>query len=362
MKKKIKIILLFLSLFTLSGCITRELENYAIVSGLGIDYNDDEYEITMEILKQNEGEAVDMSSIKLSYKGRNISDIIETFTELYSTTPYLNYCSVVIIGDKLAKKGINPLINFMIHYPSIRKTAYLLVAKNMNAKDIFNFEHQSFPVMSLSLQEDLEGNRERCNIWDYAKLYYASNELKNKTASLILPNVYTKDKHIFLKGAAIFSEDKLKLYATEEEVNVIKFIRNTIDKGAIKLDENLSPGIVANNTSLKLINDNVIKVKIRTTFLFYEGKLPYDLYYYDEQVKMENKLKELFQEMIMKIIKRFQNEYKIDPFSIDQYLYRHKPLFFSLIEDDYLKYFCNLNFELDCKISLATNGNGQHTK
>ncbi len=362
MRIKIKVILFLFFIFMMSGCMARELENYAIVSGLGIDYINDEYEITMEILKQNEGETVDMSSMKLSYHGKNISDVLESFTELYSTTPYLNYCSIVIIGDELAKKGINTLVNFMIHYPSIRKTTYLLVAKEMKAKDIFYFEHESFPVISMSLQEDLEGNRQRANIWDYAKLYYASNELKSNTACLILPNVYTQEEHIFLKGAAVFKKDQLKLYATEEDVNAIKFIRNTINKGSIQLEENLSPGIVKNKSSFEFKNDKNITIHINTTFLFYEGNLPYDLYDFNGQIKMEQKIKELFTKMILRVIQKYQKEYRIDPFAFDQYLYRHKPLFFSTVQDHYLEYYSQIQFELDCHIYLATSGNGQHTK
>ena len=48
--KKLKILILISTIFTLSGCNYMELNKLAIVSALGIDYKDNKYEITAQVM------------------------------------------------------------------------------------------------------------------------------------------------------------------------------------------------------------------------------------------------------------------------------------------------------------------------
>ena len=64
--KKIKIILLIIMLLSLSGCNYIELNKLAIVSSLGIDYKDNKYEITaqvMDVQKKTDGSVNEKSII-----------------------------------------------------------------------------------------------------------------------------------------------------------------------------------------------------------------------------------------------------------------------------------------------------------
>jgi hypothetical protein len=49
MNKKILLLILFLLIFFVSGCTMLEIEDYAIVAGIGIDLKDNEYEVIYEI-------------------------------------------------------------------------------------------------------------------------------------------------------------------------------------------------------------------------------------------------------------------------------------------------------------------------
>ena len=50
MNKKILSLILFLLIFFVSGCTMLEIEDYAIVAGIGIDLKDNEYEVIYEVL------------------------------------------------------------------------------------------------------------------------------------------------------------------------------------------------------------------------------------------------------------------------------------------------------------------------
>ena len=71
-----KIIIVILVMLILTGCKLKEIEDYAIVSGIGIDYIDDEYHISFEIFEENNGETIDLTSKVICVKGKSIDEAV----------------------------------------------------------------------------------------------------------------------------------------------------------------------------------------------------------------------------------------------------------------------------------------------
>ena len=71
-----KIITLILVLFLTAGCYDNiELNNLAIISGIGIDYHDDNYYLTYEILNDiKTGDNTTMKSYTISGKGKSLPE------------------------------------------------------------------------------------------------------------------------------------------------------------------------------------------------------------------------------------------------------------------------------------------------
>ena len=63
----ITILLILLLIFT-TGCTMYEIEDYFIVAGIGIDYNNNQFEVTYEIYEEKDGQTTELSSIIKSCK------------------------------------------------------------------------------------------------------------------------------------------------------------------------------------------------------------------------------------------------------------------------------------------------------
>ena len=100
-----KIIILILFIFTLSGCYDyKEINNLAIVSAIGIDYKDDEYIVTLEILNDQ----IDKNSYKItSYTktatGKNITKAIEKAADKISNQANYTHVKLLLLSENKTK-------------------------------------------------------------------------------------------------------------------------------------------------------------------------------------------------------------------------------------------------------------------
>ena len=90
-----KIIILFITLLLCTGCFDyKEINDLAIISAIGINFNDNNYEITLEVLNDQ----IDKDSSKItSYiktgTGKNLTTAIENAADKLSKKPTFNHAT-----------------------------------------------------------------------------------------------------------------------------------------------------------------------------------------------------------------------------------------------------------------------------
>ena len=94
-----KLIILLLSLFLLTGCYDNiELNNLAIITSVGISYQDDEYIVTYEILNDtNTEEVISMKSFTESGRGKTITEAFVDTNYKVGKKPYFAHLKIVFI-------------------------------------------------------------------------------------------------------------------------------------------------------------------------------------------------------------------------------------------------------------------------
>ena len=142
--KKIKIILLIIMLLSLSGCNYIELNKLAIVSSLGIDYKDNKYEITaqvMDVQKKTDG-SVNEKSIIYESEGETIGQAIRNLSEKYPKTVYLGHIEIIILGKEIIEEKIEDTFDYILRSPEVRETGKILVNKKQTAKETLKPENE----------------------------------------------------------------------------------------------------------------------------------------------------------------------------------------------------------------------------
>lgn len=163
-----KLILSLIILFCLSGCWNyKELNDYSIVSGVAIDKVGDEYETSVLISnlpKNNSDENSSESNVVVySEKGSSIFDSLKKIGLISPKELYFGSFSVLVISEEVAKDGINNAVDFFIRYPSSRKNFYIVLSRDVKAKDTLKIMTplSSFPSQNITdnikSTKDLQG-------------------------------------------------------------------------------------------------------------------------------------------------------------------------------------------------------------
>ncbi|QHE52432.1 Ger(x)C family spore germination protein [Pontibacillus sp. HMF3514] len=138
-----KITVLSLLLIALTGCWSKkELDNLAIVTGIGIDKAEEGYEVTVQIINPAEVAAKQLTTrtavSTYSASGVSLFDAIRNLIEVTPRKVYMSHTRIVIFSEELAKTGISDNIDFLVRDHELRTDFYLAIAKGFSAKQMLN--------------------------------------------------------------------------------------------------------------------------------------------------------------------------------------------------------------------------------
>ena len=155
-----KIILLLIIIIT-CGCMDNyEIENTAIVCGMGITYDNNYYTITYEIINSNKDHDSDKQSYILSGYGKNINDAINDINNKSPKKISLKHLEVVLFNSKT---NIQELKKYLNSNKNISNNYYLLLVKDNNPLDILEYKDDAYPINSVAIKHILINNNIKKN-------------------------------------------------------------------------------------------------------------------------------------------------------------------------------------------------------
>ena len=135
--KKIKIIFLIIITLFISGCSYKELNDLAIASALGIDYENNEYIISAQVMELKKKENEDLSTALIySGKGKSISEALRNISLKYPNSLYLGHLELIILGKGEIEHGINNSLDYFIRTSDARNDALVLISTKNSAYEI----------------------------------------------------------------------------------------------------------------------------------------------------------------------------------------------------------------------------------
>lgn len=151
--KKIKIIFLIIITLFISGCSYKELNDLAIASALGIDYENNEYIISAQVMELKKKENEDLSTALIySGKGKSISEALRNISLKYPNSLYLGHLELIILGKGEIEHGINNSLDYFIRTSDARNDALVLISTKNSAYEIINpneEKKEEFPVKDI---------------------------------------------------------------------------------------------------------------------------------------------------------------------------------------------------------------------
>ena len=108
-----KIIIPLILILSLSGCKDYiEINDLAILTGIVIDYKDDMYEVTAQLIVNDKDSKIEVFKTSSS----SINEAIAELSKLSNKEVFISHLKVLIVTDRIIKKHIAPPITLPIRF------------------------------------------------------------------------------------------------------------------------------------------------------------------------------------------------------------------------------------------------------
>ena len=373
-----KIIISLIIIFMASGCWNyKELNDYAIATGMAIDYVDGKYMVSFLILNGNKLEKKSSDSqyhsVLYSGSGVTIYEAIKNIDLILPKQLYIGHLNSLVISDSVAKIGLYDVVEYLLEDSQLKKDFYVVLAKESRASDILSM---TTPITDNSLESIsnniYSSNKTQGNIISktYNDIIYDLVNIGidtsissyiivgNKEEGANIDNLESVEPKSYIKldDLGIFKGDKLIGWANKKLSSCINIINNNINELYINIPCN-DGYIVVNTNNLKTIRDiSKNYIKINTIGDASIKEVTCDIDYNDN--KNINELKSKINKEIKDIIYEgymFARNYESDVFGFGLDYYRNNSTDYKKINFNDL--YLSIEPEINVNVKIDNNGN-----
>ena len=387
--KKMKWIFPLFFLIFVTGCYNyRELNQIALTSAIGIDKTEDgkEYEVTVQVLNtQKQGSDSNYSGSQpkfIIYKqtGPTLQHALRTVILESPRRLYVNHLNLLVISEEIAKDGIEELLDFFARNTEFRKDFLVVISRDKEPSDL---------MQVLTPLETLNSKNIRDSIIADVKFYGMANKVTfedlletylNKRTTVVLPTVEVignakkgegednikqsiPDATILIKPLAIFNDDKMIGYLTEEQSRVYNHVQSNVQNSIVSLkcsDENyFTAELISTKTKMKPdIKQKKVLIDVKAKASIKEINCGVDLLKPNTIQDLENLINDDIINVIEKNIKQTIDLYKTDIFGFEELFYKSNPSEYKKLKQQYGDELIeNLEIEVTSDVKLQTKGN-----
>jgi Ger(x)C family germination protein len=370
----LRAIAVLVCILLLTGCWDKvEIEDRIFVLGIGVDEaEEEEQEVSadrytlsfvapvVDQIKEGPGppfrtyKTVDNSVIM------SLSQLLERF----SKKQFFGHTRTMFFGEGIMKdeKLLKEVLDGITRYHEFHNSMYAYIVPG-RAEDVFKVK----PMYDKLLMPYIAGITENSD--------YTSKVLKlsitdmiimldNQKGGLVIPKLTPDKEEVKLNGAGVLRDYKLVGYLGDQEVSVYNWLTDKTRGGVIAVEHNNVSSVFRHNTFKRKIE--LSKVEDGKIYLNYdmetEGSL--EEYMMGKEILDNALLKELNGEVAKriegeseKLIKKFQQEFKVDLIGARDYLSKYQPKLYKAIEKDYEEYFVdNIVIEVTADVNIRRVG------
>ncbi|MDQ1003412.1 spore germination protein KC [Neobacillus niacini] len=385
MKKIISFFIMFLLIISLlTSCwSSKELNEIAIVSAIGIDKTEDGYLVSVQIV--NPGEIAGKTAtgrtevIRFMKTGDTLMDAMRRLSTDVPRRIYVAHLRNVVFGEELAKEGIGKVLDVLSRHHEMRSDFFLTVAKGSKASDILNVQTalEKSPATKLS------------NALETADKRWAPT--KSVTVDELITSIVSKGKEPVLTGVhvygnpesgssftnvqnvspktglkidtiGVFKNDKLIGWLNEEESKGFNYITDNVKSTAVTFpceDGKITISTIRSKTKVKgkMENGNPkISIQVTTEGDVGEVACEFDLSKPEKIKQLNKKYQNWIKERIELAIKTVQEEYQSDIFGFGEVIHRADPKAWKRLQKNWDQEFAKLEVTVNVKAEIRRLG------
>jgi len=356
---KVKAFLLFLITIVLfSSCkAQKELHERLLVEGIGIDFEDSKFKVTLQFFDADFTTKEDEDEIQtVQVSGDSILDCLNKINLIKGEKLLYSHNFILLLGEEAVKNDINNITDFFTRHYEIRPDVPTFVIKNSKASEAMKIKINNEPIKPTEIadigkSDFLNAKEIGSNILNLVK------NIQNETSDpkLIALNLEKTENNNTLKsdGLAVFSENKLAGYLDLEESAGFLVTRNIL-KNYTQVIEIPEIGKVSYNinSSDRKINVNIknnlpeFNIFIDIKFSIYEIDNKNSAINKDFFNILEENLNKKLKENVIKTIDKTVKNYQSDIFNFGQVLSKNNNDYYKKIKFNWKNILQNSEFNV----------------
>lgn len=367
---KIKILIVIPLLLLLTGCYNyKDLNNLAIVSGISIVYNNNKFEVSVEIVNPSLN---DNNSRFVIYKSSD-SSIQEAIRKISYECPkqlYLSHMNVLIIGEDVSKDYLSDILDFFARNTEIRSEFYVLIGKD---KDILTITTPLEKLSSESIMNSLKvshnylGYTNLVTFQDLLDVYLNPHQELAISSIDVLGDIDNGDNidnikntiqktNSIISGIAVFKNNHLIGYLNEEDSLVYNIVTGKVNNYLIKVENDHNKYFVCE--VIDEDTDVLVKFHKRKIIIKIQGNVMLSETNGNFNNNLESIMNLYLENMIYNSLKRVISKYHSDIYGFQNILYlKNQDVVRNLNRswnDYYLETF---DFRVISKLKIVQKGN-----
>ena len=323
MKKLVVVALACVFMCVSQGCTSKQLNERMVIQGIGIDYADESYTVTVMYMNTDSTNQSEPYK-KLTGKGRTITEAVTAIISKNGLEPLYSHNSFILLGDSLCKYGVSEALEFFAGYYQCRPSVNVLVGSEeaqrlMSVKDI---TPQS--VADLAESKNTTGRALTMPMYKFL------SDIINETSSACTGLLTLDNDNLKYSGVAVFDGDTLSYKLNGSLTMGVMLLRGESDISA----EVIPLGGENKSFALKY-DDSEINVGIRDNRLYCDVTIKGEATIY-EYTRADKQAKEKIEGKINSLIEnaiKVCTENKSDIFNMGKILRQSDYKAYKSIED-----------------------------
>lgn len=386
-RKALLLSLLMLIPIFITGCWSRrEMNDLAIAVGIGIDKVGDEYHVSVQVVEPGQiaGTKGGTPLAPVNLYQTTGATVLEALRRITMDSPrkiYLAHLRMLIIGEDLAKEGIDKVLDFLSRDTEVRNDYFMVVARNTLAEETLKILTSLEKVPSNKLFSSLKSAEK---YWAPASTITLANligDLVAKGKDPVLTgleiigdiakgetteNINTVENAAKLEytGLAVFNKDKLVGWLNESDSKVYSYLQNDVNNTVSFVDypDGGKVGIRIFRAHSKMkgsIHNGKPQIQIVQNI---EADIEevqsknLDLSETQTITELEDLLNQKVEYMFKKSIKKVQQDFKVDSFGFGEVIHRSNPQEWKKLKKSWNQSFVNLTVSVKCNTKIRQLG------
>ncbi|MED1470513.1 Ger(x)C family spore germination protein [Bacillus salipaludis] len=373
-------LILVISLFFLTGCWDRtELNDLAIELGWGLDQaENNKIEISAQFIipsKIGMGQSGRSEAGKTVFiesgTGKDTLEAVQNMQTKLSREVFRGHRRVIVIGEQLARRGLDPFLDTYSRDPDIRLRADALIVKGSTAKQ---FLEASYPLENIPALGAMKEHSQVGGMGDTSLLNFFIAIMSDgitPTLPVIELNQGSKKqdqtsaKGFQIVGMAVFNKDlKLKGFLNLQEDKIYLWLINRLTKQTITVTVPEGKGtaslyiIKMNSKIIPIIQGHTIKYDIILSGegIIRENNTNLDLTQSKNLDLLERVLEKGAEKEALQTIEKVQKQYGTDIFGFGEAIHQKYPSQWKVLKKSWTNQFRKVEVSVHANLTIRRVG------